>query len=119
MVSFDVVSLFTSVPVNEAFRVIEDLLAYDDTLRTQTTLLPADIMSLTRLCLTTTYFQFGGDFYKPVEGCVHELLPVTHFGQQLHAELVLRAEGTDNSPLKPSLWLRYMDNTFVIWNHAW
>ena len=24
--------------------------------------------ALTRLCLTTTYFQFGGDFYEQVEG---------------------------------------------------
>ena len=44
----------------------EDLLVDDDTLKTWTTLLPADIMSLNRLCLTTTYFQFGGNFYKQV-----------------------------------------------------
>ena len=68
MVSFDVVSLFTRVPVSEALRVIEDLLADDDTLRYWITLLPADIVSLSRLCLTTTYFQFGGDFYEKVEG---------------------------------------------------
>ena len=48
MVSFDVVSLFMTVPVSEVLRVIEDQLADDDTLRTQTTLLPADIVSLTR-----------------------------------------------------------------------
>ena len=62
MVSFDVVSLFMTVPVSEALWVIEDLLADDDILRTRTTLLPADIVSLSRLCFTTIYFQFGGDF---------------------------------------------------------
>ena len=60
--NFDVASLFMRVPVSEAFWVIEDLFADDDTLKTQTTLLPADIVSLTKLWLTTTYFQFGVDF---------------------------------------------------------
>lgn len=60
MVSFDVVRLFTTVhvQVREAFWVIEDLLEADDFLKTRTTMLPADIVSLTRLCLTSTYFQF-------------------------------------------------------------
>ena len=59
---------FTKVPVSEALWVIADLLVDDDTLRNRTTLLSADIVSLIRLCLTTTYFQFGGDFYEQVEG---------------------------------------------------
>ena len=41
MVSFDVVSLFPRVPVSEALRVIEDLIADDDTLETWTAPLPA------------------------------------------------------------------------------
>ena len=59
MESFDVVSLFTKVPTGDALRVIEDLLAEGDTLRDRTILLPTDIVSLTRLCLNTTYFHFG------------------------------------------------------------
>ena len=62
MVITDIVSLFTRIPVSEAFWVIEDLLADDDTLKTQTNLLPANIVSLIRLCLTTTHFQSGVDF---------------------------------------------------------
>ena len=46
MVGFDGVSLFTKVPTGDALRVIEDLLAEDDTLRDRTTLLPTDIVSL-------------------------------------------------------------------------
>ena len=42
----DVLTRFT---VSEALQVFEDLLADDDTLKTRTTVLPADIMSLTRL----------------------------------------------------------------------
>ena len=68
MVCFDVVSLFTRVPVSDALCVIEDLLEDDDTRKTRTTILPTDIMSLNRLLLTTTYFQFGNVFYEEVEG---------------------------------------------------
>ena len=83
-VSFDVVSLFTRVSVSEALQVIEDLLADDDTLRNRTTLLPAEIVSLTRLCLTITYFQLRGDIYKQVEG-VAMGCPITTCDQHLHA----------------------------------
>ena len=113
MVSFDVVSLFTRVPVSEALWVIEDLLADDDTLRNRTTLLPADfvslvchwvsyiIVSLTRLCLTTTNFQFGGDFYKQVEGAAmgSPLSPVV--ANIYMQDFEQRALTT--APLKPSL----------------
>ena len=85
-VSFDVVSLFTRVSVSEALLVIEDLLADDDTLRNRTTLLPAEIVSLTRLCLTITYFQFRGDIYKQVEGAAMGS-PITTCDQHLHAGL--------------------------------
>ena len=40
----------------------------DDTLKTRTTKLPTDITSLTRLCIATTYFQFGSVFYEQVKG---------------------------------------------------
>ena len=49
-------SASSRVQVSEALQMIEDLLADDDTVGTRTTLLSADIVSLTKLCLTTTYF---------------------------------------------------------------
>ena len=101
MVSFDVVSLFTRIPVSEALRVMEDLLADDDTLKNRTTLLPADIVSVSRLCLTTTYFQFGGDFYEKVEGVAmgSPLSPVVAniYMQDFEQGAVTTA------PLKPSM----------------
>ena len=115
MVSFDVVSLFIRVPVSEALRVIEDLLADDDTLETRTTMLPTDIVSLTRLCLTTTYFQFGSAFYEQVEGAAmgSPLSPViANIYMQDFEHRALTA------PLQPSLWLRYVDSTFFIWEHG-
>lgn len=99
-VSFDVVSLFTKVPTGEALRVIEELLIKDDTLQGRTTLLPMDIVSLTSLCLKTTYFQFGGRFYEQVEGAAmgSPLSPVVAniFMQEFEMRTLHKA------PLKPS-----------------
>ena len=55
MVITDIVSLFTRIPVSKAFWVIEDLLTDVDTLKTQTNLLPANIVSLTRLVVQTVF----------------------------------------------------------------
>ena len=68
MVSFDVVSLFTKVPLWEAMLYISDLLHDDETLEDRTTLPPDVICSLTEICLSTTYFMFENDFYEQIEG---------------------------------------------------
>ena len=116
MMSFDVVSLFTKVPTGDALRVIEDLLAEDDTLRDRMTLLPTDIVLLTGLCLNTTYFHSGGNFYDQVAGAA--------MGSQLSPVITsiymqdFESRGLGIALLKPSLWLRYVDDTFVMWNRG-
>ena len=68
MVSFDVKSLFTSVPVKRAAVAIEKILNDDETLRGRTTLSVNAIMSLVKLCLSMTSFQFRGAHYDLVDG---------------------------------------------------
>ena len=65
LVSFDVKSLFTSIPLQ---------LALDCTataIKNSTTKLPLptdDLMDLLNLCLTSTYFQYNGKYYKQLHG---------------------------------------------------
>ena len=68
LVSFDVVSLFTRVPVDEALDVISKLLLQDETLPERTTIAAPDLCRLIELCLKSTYFRFGDTFYEQVEG---------------------------------------------------
>ena len=68
MVSFDVVSLFTRVPVDKAIDVINSKLELDEELGARTTLSREQICYLTKTCLQTTYFQFEDSFYEQVEG---------------------------------------------------
>ena len=68
MVSFDVSSLFTNVPVEESVGVIRDMLELDDTLEDRTPLTPERITELLGMCLRSTYFSYGGDFYQQKHG---------------------------------------------------
>jgi len=54
-VSFDVVSLFTVVPIKTAVEQIKRDF-------------PLDIVKWFRHCLTTTYFQWQGKFFEPNDG---------------------------------------------------
>ena len=66
--SYDVSSLFTSVPVDPAPNIIKDLLDKDYTLKERTILPVNDIILLLEFCLKNTYFSFQDQFYEQVEG---------------------------------------------------
>ena len=64
LVSFDVVSLFTNVPVEEACNIAKERLLSDITLSQRTNLSPENVHDLLKLCLTTTCFQWREKFYE-------------------------------------------------------
>ena len=68
LVSFDVSSLFTNVPIDEAVQVIRDRLRRDETLVNRTTLSPDRVTELLETCLKSTYFCYRGEFYEQREG---------------------------------------------------
>ena len=68
LVSYDVVSLFTSVPIGEAVKVIQEMLHDDEDLVVRTPLSPDRIGELLELCLRSTYFSYNGEFYEQSEG---------------------------------------------------
>ena len=63
--SFDVKSLFPSIPLQLALKFTETtILQSTDPLPLPT----EDIMDLLNLCLTSTYFQYNGKHYKQLHG---------------------------------------------------
>jgi hypothetical protein len=69
LVSFEVVSLFTNVPVDEALlQVIRDMLHNDDTLAERSVSQVEAIMELLEVCLRTTYFQVDDKFFQQKDG---------------------------------------------------
>ena len=63
LVSFDVVSLFTSVPVDCAIKCIFDLLVVDDSLPTRTQLNAHDIKTGLEICSNSSVFSFQNVLY--------------------------------------------------------
>ena len=60
MVSFDISSLFTNVPIREALDIIRARLEEDESQGERTPLSPGRVAELLQLCLRSTYFSFNG-----------------------------------------------------------
>ena len=116
MVSFDVESLFTNVPVDEALNIIRNRLEKMPSLSDHTHHSIDCIMELLTICVKTTYFQKGTEFYQQKEGMPmgSPLSPIiSNIYMEFFEELAL-----ETAKLQPSMWLRYVDDTFVVWPHG-
>ena len=79
LVSFDVVSLFTSVPVDCAIKSIFGLLVVDDSLPTRTLLNAHDIKTGLEICSNSTVFSFQNVLYRqpfgtPMGSCISPIV---------------------------------------------
>ena len=69
VVSFDVVSLFTAIPVDKACDYIRKKLEGDSSLHSRTKLDIEDIISLLNFVLSNNYFVYNDTMYKQIHGC--------------------------------------------------
>ena len=68
MVSSDVETLYTNVPIDDALAIIKELLENDETLPDQTPLSPKTVLDVLEFLLRTTFFIFNGTYYQQTEG---------------------------------------------------
>ena len=116
MVSLDVVSLFVyKVPTEEALAVVQNKLAADPSLE-ECTCIPIDnLMEMLTFCVETTYFGMGSDIYRQVKG-LPKGSPLSLVLANVYMEY-LEEMALGSTSLKSCMWLRYVDDTFILWPH--
>lgn len=103
LVSFDVVSLFTKIPLDEAIQVIKDIT-------------DPGTAKLAEICLRSTVFTFQGIFYEQTSG-VAMGSPLSPIVANLYMEY-FEKKALDSYPLKPAWWKRFVDDTNIKWTHG-
>nr|VZI32915.1 unnamed protein product [Spirometra erinaceieuropaei] len=108
MVSFNVVSLFTSTPKELAMEVISDPLKrkYDEE---GNPFKRKHVMEILDYCLRT-YFTFNGQIYEQLQGTPMGSPISGYLAEAVMQELEARIFLSH----KPKFWMRYVDDTFVI-----
>ena len=102
LVSFDVVSLYTKISVEEVLKVLKEITS-------------KEITNMVAVCLNSTYFTFQGEMYEQTSGVVMGSLlsPVV---DKLYMEY-FEKKALESYPLKTREWKQFVDNTKFIWPH--
>ena len=112
MVSFDVTSLYETIPIDQALFIIRDLVEHDEKLADRTLLSQGQILDLLDILLCTTYFKFNVDFYQQTDGAAMGGPTSAIVSEICTQSLETTAITAADHP--PKVWKRHVDDVFSI-----
>jgi len=113
ILSLDVVSLFTNIPISPFLNILENTIKK---LPNFTTEQLNDIKSITHTLLLNNQFQFDYEYYKLKDGC-----PMGSSISPIIAEIFLSQFEIDyvkTYKYTPKFYCRYVDDVFMVWEHG-
>ena len=112
LVSFDVESLYTNVPVEFTINLINDALLRDNSWKILTDLPLNIIVDLCRLCTSANIFVYNNQFFKQIHGLPMGS-PLSGVLADIYMEHFEEMAEVHTSPFI-SFWTRYVDDTFSV-----
>ena len=112
LVTLDVSSLYTNIPN------LEGILAVAEHLRTdpEKQQIGPHLLKLLKLVLHSMSFSFNGDHYLQTGGTTMGTATAPNYANLFMDRFETKALA--NWPLKPLIWLRFIDDIFMIWTHG-
>jgi len=113
LVSLDVTSLYTNIPHVDGIKACKYFL--DNSLN-HNRLSSEDICKIITLILENNNFQFNGTNYIQIMGTAMGSPMAPSYASLFMGKL--EQDFLENENFNPTVWLRFLDDIFMIWNHS-
>ncbi|XP_068708141.1 uncharacterized protein [Montipora foliosa] len=112
LVSMDVTSLYTNIPQEEGIEIV--CRTYETFYGNELPIPTHFLREMLRLILIENSFHFNGKNYLQTHGTAMETKMAVSFANIFMAEV--ETDIINQSPNKPLIWKRYIDDIFCLWN---